>query len=118
GHACAVAIVWLHHPARLRLSRGHRADCAEGEGRKSGGTAEGTLRLGLAAPAAERKPDDGHAEEEKEGSASRPETPGASAPTPAARVAAAPLHGRVVHRERPGQERRLVPRCPGVRRGR
>src|ERR1041385_1606369 len=112
-------VLELAFPNRHRLTRGHRPDSAEGESRKSGGTAQGTLRLGRPSPAIERTTDDGYEEpEEKEGPASRPETLRTPSPAAAARVAPAPLHGRVVHRERPGPERGLVPGCAGVRRRR
>src|SRR5206468_3197818 len=109
-------VLELAFPDRHRLTRGHRPDSAGGESGKSGGTAEGTLRLGRASPATERKTDDGH--EEKAGPASRQETPAVPSPAAAARVAAAPLHGRLVHGERPGQEHRVVSGCAGLHRRR
>src|SRR3989449_8703040 len=41
-------VLELAFPDRHRLTRGHRPASAEGESRKSGGTAQGTLRLGRA----------------------------------------------------------------------
>src|SRR5437899_9555803 len=75
GLEVPLPVLELAFPDRHRLTRGHRPDSAEGESGKSGGTAQGTLRLGRASPATERTTDDGHEErEEKEGPASRPET--------------------------------------------
>src|SRR3989454_5158504 len=67
GLEVPLPVLELAFPDRHRLTRGHRPDSAEGESRKSGGTAQGTLRLGRASPATERTTDDGHEErEEKE----------------------------------------------------
>src|SRR5207248_9860400 len=75
----------------------------------SGGAPRRTLRLGRCRQFAyhpEGGVDDGHEEESR--------APGAEAgtaqarSTPAARIAAAALHRRVVHGERPPKERRLV----------
>src|SRR5207249_7380545 len=85
GLEVPLPVLELAFPDRHRLTRGHRPDSAGGESGKSGGTAEGTLRLGRASPATERKTDDGHEEEAEE------EAP--PSPTAAARVAPAPLHG-------------------------
>src|SRR2546426_9980554 len=58
GLEVPLPVLELAFPDRHRLTRGHRPDSAEGESRKSGGTAQGTLRLGRASPATERTTDE------------------------------------------------------------